>query len=58
LVTRLAEISKAARGVAADVDLFLLLDGVFPDALKQNPRFVKALTDAYANLWATAAHSA
>jgi fructuronate reductase len=58
LATRLAEIGKTAQGVAADVDLFLLLDGVFPSALKENPRFVKALTDAYANLWATATHSA
>lgn len=58
LAARLSEIGKSAHGVAADVDLFLLLDGVFPDALKKNPRFVKALTDAYANLWATAAHSA
>ena len=58
LATRLAEIGKAASGVAADIDLFLLLDGVFPDALKKNPRFVKALADAYGNLWATAAHSA
>ena len=58
LASRLSEIGKAARGVAADIDLFLLLDGVFPDALKKNPRFVKALVDAYGNLWATAAHSA
>jgi fructuronate reductase len=58
LATRLAEIGNAARGVAADVDLFLLLDGVFSDALKKNPRFVKALADAYGNLWAAGTNSA
>ena len=55
---RLAEIGEAARGAAADVDLFLSLDSVFAAAPKNDPRFVKALVDAYGSLCPTATHPA
>ena len=58
LASRLSRIGKSARGGAADLDLFLPLEGVFPDALKRNARFVKALADAYENVAATTPRSA
>ena len=50
---RLADIGNRADGTPGDVDLFLSLANVFPDAVRSDPRFVKGLRDAYGNLAAT-----
>ena len=48
---KLFEIGAACNGEAAhDVRAFLALDHVFPPALATNAEFVRALTDAYAQL--------
>jgi fructuronate reductase len=54
----LAEIGRKSADSVADIDLFLSLESVFPGALRKDPRFVKALGEAYANLAAAGARSA
>jgi fructuronate reductase len=59
LATQLADLGRQASGGAAhDLPPYLALPGVFPAVLTQEPRFVRALTEAYEAIGARGALAA